>query len=147
MKCYDHLYIWPSVSKKRGSSVMSRPNFYSSQITSHLGDWINNYKNTRKRACNYTNWVWCLETLQTPPGTVFTGKFYEETTETIRWWNDDDALEYLKIYSQLHSSVTAIPDIPRSNRGIPNTLTISGRLSLWHPLRLLLPSNLETWEQ
>lgn len=147
MKYYDDLYIWPSMSKKARSSVMNRPNFYTSQITSHLGDWINNYINTRKRACNYTNWVGCLETLQTPPGTVFTGKFYEETTKTIRWWNDDDALEYFKIYGQLYSSVTAIPDIPRSNRRIPNTLTISRRLSLWHLLRLLLLSNLELWEQ
>lgn len=131
MKYYYGLCIWPSVSKKASSTVISRPNFYSSQITSHLGDRINNYINTRKRACDYTTWVWCLEILQTPPGIVFTEKFYEETTKTICWWNAHDALEYFRIYSQPYWPVTAIPDTPRFNQQIPNTLTISRRLSLW----------------
>lgn len=69
---------------------MNMSNFYSSQITSHFGEWINNYVNTKKRTCKCTNWVWCLETLQTSPGIGFTGKDQEETTKTIHWWNAND---------------------------------------------------------
>lgn len=138
--------IWPPMSKKASSGLMNRSNFYSSQVTCHFGDWTNNYINTKKRACKCTNRVRCLEALQPSPGTGFTGKCYEETTRTIHWWNVNDTLKDFKIYSQLSSSVTAIPDIPRSNHHIPNTSTISRKLFLWGLLRLLLVLYSQLWD-